>query len=214
MAVTFTKLICCILIVLVEGVVCLAMSPNNKPKVIHLIPKKYGTVFGSSYIFHDGNSSESSLTVYRNDERKDTNIGLRLKLQNLLRKIFSTSRINLFLRSTFLPSGFPLSLAASKFRSDVKRWRIFADIINDVGITLEMSATLVSQKLFLLMICLGNMCKALCGVASGACGGVINLHWAQGSDISDINAKFGAQVSIFINVYNKCVFSLYDQSCH
>ena len=40
------------------------------------------------------------------------------------------------------------------------------------------------------------MCKAMCGVAAGACGGVINLHWAKGSDISDINAKFGAQVCI------------------
>lgn len=40
----------------------------------------------------------------------------------------------------------------------------------------------------------GNMCKAICGVAAGACGGAINLHWAKGSDISDIQAKFGAQV--------------------
>ena len=46
------------------------------------------------------------------------------------------------------------------------------------------------------MLGLGNMCKAMCGVAAGACGGVINLHWAKGSDISDINAKFGAQVRI------------------
>lgn len=38
------------------------------------------------------------------------------------------------------------------------------------------------------------MCKAMCGVAAGACGGAINLYWAKGSDISDINAKFGAQV--------------------
>ena len=34
----------------------------------------------------------------------------------------------------------------------------------------------------------------MCGVAAGACNGAINLHWARGSDISDINAKFGAQV--------------------
>jgi hypothetical protein len=41
------------------------------------------------------------------------------------------------------------------------------------------------------------MCKAVCGVAAGACGGAINLHWAKGSDISDINSKFGAQVRLF-----------------
>ena len=42
----------------------------------------------------------------------------------------------------------------------------------------------------------GNMCKAICGVAAGACNGAINLHWAKGSDISDINAKFGAQHTV------------------
>ena len=40
----------------------------------------------------------------------------------------------------------------------------------------------------------GNVCKAMCGVAAGACNSAINLYWAEGSDISDINAKFGAQV--------------------
>lgn len=86
--------------------------------------------------------------------------------------------------------------AASKFRSDVKRWRIFADIMVDIGMTLEVAAVHVPQHLFLPMICVGNMCKAICGVAAGACGGAINLHWAQGSDISDIQAKFGAQHTV------------------
>lgn len=88
------------------------------------------------------------------------------------------------------------SAAASKFRADIKRWRLFADLIVDAGITLEVVATLFPKKYFLLMICLGNMCKAMCGVAAGACGGAINLHWAKGSDISDIGAKFGAQVTV------------------
>lgn len=85
------------------------------------------------------------------------------------------------------------SAASSRFRTDVKRWRIFADLMVDLGITLEVTAVLVPRALFLPMISVGNMCKAMCGVAAGACGGSINLHWAKGSDISDINAKFGAQ---------------------
>ncbi len=86
--------------------------------------------------------------------------------------------------------------SADKFRSNVKKWRLFADIMNDVGITLEVAATLVPASLFLPMICIGNMCKAVCGVAAGACNGSINVHWAKGSDISDINAKFGAQQTV------------------
>jgi hypothetical protein len=88
------------------------------------------------------------------------------------------------------------SAASSKFRTDVKRWRLFADIMVDLGITLEVAAVMVPPSIFLPMISVGNMCKAICGVAAGACGGSINLHWAKGSDISDINAKFGAQHTV------------------
>lgn len=86
--------------------------------------------------------------------------------------------------------------SSSKFRTDVKRWRIFADVMVDLGITLECIATMFPRSFFLPMISLGNVCKAVCGVAAGASGGSINLHWAAGSDISDINAKFGAQHTV------------------
>ena len=86
--------------------------------------------------------------------------------------------------------------ASSRFRTDVKRWRLFADMSVDIGITLEVAATLFPKSFFLPCICLGNMFKAICGVAAGACGGSINLYWAKGSDISDINAKFGAQNTV------------------
>ena len=49
------------------------------------------------------------------------------------------------------------ALASSKFRTDVKRWRIVADVMNDVGITLEVAATLVPSQLFLPMICKSNL---------------------------------------------------------
>jgi len=86
--------------------------------------------------------------------------------------------------------------ASSRFRTDVKRWRIFADTSVDIGITLEVAATFFPKQFFLPCICLGNMFKALCGVAAGASGGSINIYWAKGSDISDINAKFGAQHTV------------------
>eukprot|EP00977_Amphora_coffeiformis_P010877 scaffold2558_cov172-Amphora_coffeaeformis.AAC.8 len=85
---------------------------------------------------------------------------------------------------------------APLFRADVKRWRLFADIILDVGITLECAAVHFPPAFFLPLISVGNMCKAMCGVAAGACSGPINLHWAKGSDISDISAKFGAQNTV------------------
>ena len=88
------------------------------------------------------------------------------------------------------------SVAASRFRSDIKRWRLFADMAVDVGITLDVAAPLFPKKWFLPLISLANIFKAVCGVAAGSTGGAINLHWARGSDISDINAKFGAQHTV------------------
>ena len=109
--------------------------------------------------------------------------------------------------------------ASSRFRTDVKRWRIFADVSVDIGITLECAATLLPKPFFLPCICLGNMFKAFCGVAAGACGGSINLHWAKGSDISDINAKSGAQHTvtgaiglIFAGIFAKSVNNVSSRS--
>ena len=85
------------------------------------------------------------------------------------------------------------SVTASKFAADVKRWRLMADILVDLGLTLEWYAV---QSYFLPLLCLGNMCKAMCGVAAGACGGPIALYWAQGSDVADVNAKAGAQGTV------------------
>lgn len=90
------------------------------------------------------------------------------------------------------------ALAASQFRANLKPWRWLADVLVDVGITLEVAAVqMPTPALFLLFISLGNACKAICGVAAGACGGAIHLYWAQGgSDITDIQAKFGAQNTV------------------
>lgn len=117
------------------------------------------------------------------------------------------------------------SFKASQLRYDVKRWRLFADLILDVGMTLEVAALSVPPRLFLPMICAGNVCKAICGVAASACGGAIALHWAgatggsgdggdnslasfsspsstsssssrRSTDISDIQAKFSAQSTV------------------
>jgi len=98
------------------------------------------------------------------------------------------------------------SLAASSFRRNVKTWKYFADCMVDIGITLEIIApsVLSSSRLsgwFLPLLCLGNVCKALCGVAAGACGGAMNLFWAMklmGTEegISEVSAKIGAQRTV------------------
>ena len=75
------------------------------------------------------------------------------------------------------------SYVSHSFRRNVKRWKYFADIMVDFGITLEIVAPSVltipfMHGWFLPLLCLGNVCKALCGVAAGACGGALQMYWA------------------------------------
>jgi hypothetical protein len=109
------------------------------------------------------------------------------------------------------------SFTSGIFSKDVKRWRIFADCMVDIGITLEVLAVQLPKSYFVPMLCIANMCKALCGVAAGATSGSIALYWSSkansnnnninnvdrsngkssgSTDISDINAKFGAQNTV------------------
>ncbi|CAI5735650.1 unnamed protein product [Hyaloperonospora brassicae] len=56
-----------------------------------------------------------------------------------------------------------------KFDLNVKRWRLFADVANDAGLTLDMIAPLI-PGLVTEVLCLSSICKTMCGVASGATG--------------------------------------------
>ena len=50
------------------------------------------------------------------------------------------------------------------FDANVKEWRLFADVINDVGLTLDMLAPLTgSPSAFAATAALGALCKSICG---------------------------------------------------
>jgi Vitamin B6 photo-protection and homoeostasis len=87
-----------------------------------------------------------------------------------------------------------LFTASTSFGANVKQWRIFADIMVDLGITLEVAAIQVPKRYFLLMLCGGNICKAVCGVAAGASGVPLLQYW--GKDTADVSAKANAQRTV------------------
>jgi len=78
----------------------------------------------------------------------------------------------------------------------VKQWRLRADVLVDIGIFLEVLAASFPAH-FLPLICVGNMCKAVCGVAAGAAGSAISYHWASNEkDLADVVAKSHAQHTV------------------
>eukprot|EP00903_Cladosiphon_okamuranus_P009135 g8728.t1 len=82
--------------------------------------------------------------------------------------------------------------ASSHMDSNIKEWRLFADIANDVGLTLDLVAP-VFRGNFALVSSLATMCKALCGVAAGCTKTSITSHFALRANMADISAKENAQ---------------------
>lgn len=88
------------------------------------------------------------------------------------------------------------AFSSADFGQNVKSWRLFADFINNIGISLDMIAPLF-RKHFLMIICISSVCKCLCGIAAGASNGVINSHWGYANNnIADVMAKNNAQHTV------------------
>ena len=83
-------------------------------------------------------------------------------------------------------------LYAANFGLNIRKWRLFADIINDIGLTLELFAPIFPEY-FLLIASLGSVCKAMCGVSAGATRSALSLHFARTENVGDITAKEGIQ---------------------
>jgi hypothetical protein len=83
--------------------------------------------------------------------------------------------------------------AGANFDISVKEWRLFADLINDVGLTLDMLAPLAGEAGFDVVAALGCACKTICGMVAGACRASITAHFALDGNLADVSAKEGAQ---------------------
>ncbi|DAZ92464.1 TPA: hypothetical protein N0F65_012694 [Lagenidium giganteum] len=83
-------------------------------------------------------------------------------------------------------------IVGPKFDMNVKRWRLFADVINDVGLTLDMLApyfpSLVTE-----VLCVSSVCKTMCGVAAGSTRSSLMTHFAKRDNMADCSAKEGSQ---------------------
>ena len=84
----------------------------------------------------------------------------------------------------------------TRLNQNVKSWRLWADMINNVGMTLEIIAP-AYPRIFIPMICLAALCRSLCGISAGAANAVISSHWGKrNSNIADVQAKNGNQATV------------------
>lgn len=83
---------------------------------------------------------------------------------------------------------------APTFDSHVKEYRLFADLINDVGLTLDMMAPYFHS--LLLVSSLAGLCKTLCGISASATKSSITQHFALHGNMADLNAKEATQETL------------------
>eukprot|EP00062_Callorhinchus_milii_P026825 gi/632989403/ref/XP_007883630.1/ PREDICTED: UPF0420 protein C16orf58 homolog [Callorhinchus milii] len=86
-------------------------------------------------------------------------------------------------------------LKGSELDCDAKKWRLVADILNDVAILIEIIAP-VFPAIFTLILCVSGVLKAVVGVAGGATRAALTLHQARRDNMADVSAKDGSQETL------------------
>ena len=85
--------------------------------------------------------------------------------------------------------------SSSYFDSHVKEFRLFADIINDVGLCLDMICPLLDRKHVMVVSTVATLCRVMCGMAAGATKNCITQHFAKGN-MADLSSKEGTQETL------------------
>ncbi|KAK5913823.1 hypothetical protein CgunFtcFv8_008315 [Champsocephalus gunnari] len=83
----------------------------------------------------------------------------------------------------------------SKLDSEAKKWRLFADVLNDIAMFMEISAPYFPAG-FTLIVCTAGVFKSLVGVAGGATRAALTVHQARRDNMADISAKDGSQETL------------------
>ncbi|XP_067332981.1 RUS1 family protein C16orf58 homolog isoform X2 [Channa argus] len=83
----------------------------------------------------------------------------------------------------------------SKLDSEAKKWRLFADILNDIAMFMEILAPYF-PPFFTLIVCTAGIFKSIVGVAGGATRAALTVHQARRDNMADISAKDGSQETL------------------
>ncbi|XP_029013995.1 RUS1 family protein C16orf58 homolog [Betta splendens] len=83
----------------------------------------------------------------------------------------------------------------NKLDSEAKKWRLFADVLNDIAMFMEILAPYF-PTCFTLIVCTAGVFKSIVGVAGGATRAALTVHQARRDNMADISAKDGSQETL------------------
>jgi hypothetical protein len=90
--------------------------------------------------------------------------------------------------------------------SNLKMWRFYADILNDLATSLDLIAPFF-KHLLLPISCLSNLCRSIVGVAGGSTRAALTQHQAIAHNMGDVSAKDGSQetlvnlLALIVNIF-------------
>jgi len=76
---------------------------------------------------------------------------------------------------------------------DCKKWRLCADVLNDVAMLIEIITPRLRKDLTLPVLCLASLARSIVGVAGGATKAAVAQHQAKNQNMADLSAKDGSQ---------------------
>jgi hypothetical protein len=79
------------------------------------------------------------------------------------------------------------------FEVYVKEWRLSADVLNNIGLTLDLITPLFPSNWFIYITSVSALSKALCGLIAGATRTRISAHFAIKGHLADVTAKESTQ---------------------
>ncbi|XP_076905326.1 protein root UVB sensitive 3-like [Bidens hawaiensis] len=83
----------------------------------------------------------------------------------------------------------------SNLDSNAKMWRLVADLMNDLGMLMDLVSPLFPSA-FVFIVCIGSLSRSFTGVASGATRAALTQHFALQNNAADISAKEGSQETV------------------
>ncbi|XP_035254848.1 RUS1 family protein C16orf58 homolog [Anguilla anguilla] len=83
----------------------------------------------------------------------------------------------------------------SKLDCDAKKWRLVADVLNDIAMFMEIVAPNF-PACFTLIVCTAGVFKSIVGVAGGATRAALTVHQARRDNMADVSAKDGSQETL------------------
>lgn len=84
----------------------------------------------------------------------------------------------------------------SAFEPECKMYRLFADVLNDIGFILDCLSPMFPKSTRVVILSFSSVLRALCGVAAGSAKASLSAHFARWGNLGELNAKDSSQETV------------------